>query len=65
MHGLSKAQANDRLAELIERIHLAEVWNQRIDSLSKGFKRRVGIAQTCMLSLLLCMARTNRSRSEP
>jgi ABC-2 type transport system ATP-binding protein len=45
MHGLSKAQANDRLAELIERVHLAEVWNQRIDSLSKGFKRRVGIAQ--------------------
>ncbi len=45
MHGLSKAQANNRLAELIERVHLAEVWNQRIDSLSKGFKRRVGIAQ--------------------
>jgi ABC-2 type transport system ATP-binding protein len=45
MHGLTPAQANDRLAELIERVHLAEVWNQRIDSLSKGFKRRVGIAQ--------------------
>jgi ABC-2 type transport system ATP-binding protein len=45
MHGLSKVQANRRLAELIERVHLAEVWNQRIDSLSKGFKRRVGIAQ--------------------
>ena len=45
MHGLRKAQANDRLAELVERVHLAEVWNQRIDSLSKGFKRRVGIAQ--------------------
>ena len=45
MHGLSKARANDRLAELIERVDLAEVWNQRIDSLSKGFKRRVGIAQ--------------------
>jgi ABC-2 type transport system ATP-binding protein len=45
MHGLSKAQANERLAEVVERVHLAEVWNQRIDSLSKGFKRRVGIAQ--------------------
>ena len=45
MHGLSKRQANDRLAELVERIDLAEVWNQRIDALSKGFKRRVGIAQ--------------------
>jgi ABC-2 type transport system ATP-binding protein len=45
MHGLSKPQANARLAELVERVELAEVWNQRIDSLSKGFKRRVGIAQ--------------------
>src|SRR5499427_9952685 len=45
MHGLSTREANGRLAELVERIHLAEVWNQRIDSLSKGFKRRVGIAQ--------------------
>jgi ABC-2 type transport system ATP-binding protein len=45
MHGLPKVQANRRLAELIGRVHLAEVWNQRIDSLSKGFKRRVGIAQ--------------------
>ncbi len=45
MHGLTRRQANDRLAELVQRVHLAEVWNQRIDSLSKGFKRRVGIAQ--------------------
>jgi ABC-2 type transport system ATP-binding protein len=45
MHGLSKRQANDRLAELVERIDLADVWNQRIEQLSKGFKRRVGIAQ--------------------
>jgi gliding motility-associated transport system ATP-binding protein len=45
MHGLAKQQANDRLGELVERVHLADVWNQRIDQLSKGFKRRVGIAQ--------------------
>jgi ABC-2 type transport system ATP-binding protein len=45
MHGLTPAQANDRLAELVERVGLAGVWNQRIESLSKGFKRRVGIAQ--------------------
>jgi ABC-2 type transport system ATP-binding protein len=45
MHGMSKPKANEQLAELVERVHLAEVWNQRIDSLSKGFKRRVGIAQ--------------------
>ena len=45
MHGMSKSQARKRLAELVERVHLIDVWNQRIDSLSKGFKRRVGIAQ--------------------
>ena len=45
MHGLSRGQADARLAELVDRVHLAEVWNQRIDQLSKGFKRRVGIAQ--------------------
>lgn len=45
MRGLTRAQANDRLAELVERIELKDVWNRRIDALSKGFKRRVGIAQ--------------------
>jgi ABC-2 type transport system ATP-binding protein len=45
MHGLSHARADERLGELVERVHLGEVWNQRIDQLSKGFKRRVGIAQ--------------------
>jgi gliding motility-associated transport system ATP-binding protein len=45
MHGMTKAQANTRLAELVERVDLADVWNQRIEALSKGFKRRVGIAQ--------------------
>jgi ABC-2 type transport system ATP-binding protein len=45
MHGLTKRQANNRLAELVDRIELVEVWNQRIEALSKGFKRRVGIAQ--------------------
>src|SRR6266446_4424142 len=34
MHGLSKSKTNDRLAELVERVHLIDVWNQRIDSLS-------------------------------
>ncbi len=45
MHGMSRAKADMRLAELVERVDLADVWNQRIESLSKGFKRRVGIAQ--------------------
>jgi ABC-2 type transport system ATP-binding protein len=45
MHGMSKPKTNLRLAELVERVDLADVWNQRIEQLSKGFKRRVGIAQ--------------------
>jgi ABC-2 type transport system ATP-binding protein len=45
MHGLSRRDTNNRLAELVDRIDLAGVWNQRIEALSKGFKRRVGIAQ--------------------
>lgn len=45
MRGLTRARANERLAELAERIDLEEVWNRRIEALSKGFKRRVGIAQ--------------------
>src|SRR6516162_3320741 len=45
MHGMTRAKANAQLAELVDRVHLAGVWNQRIESLSKGFKRRVGIAQ--------------------
>jgi ABC-2 type transport system ATP-binding protein len=45
IRGLRGAQLQDRLAEMVERIRLAEVWNKPIDNLSKGFKRRVGIAQ--------------------
>jgi ABC-2 type transport system ATP-binding protein len=45
MRGLDRATARRRLAELVERIDLEEVWNRRIEALSKGFKRRVGIAQ--------------------
>lgn len=34
-----------RLADVIERVELVEVLNRPIDNLSKGFKRRVGLAQ--------------------
>ncbi len=42
---ISGAARSARLAEMAERINLTEVWGQPIENLSKGFKRRVGIAQ--------------------
>ncbi|MEZ5659639.1 MAG: ABC transporter ATP-binding protein [Burkholderiaceae bacterium] len=45
MRGLDGNALQGRLAEMVERVRLAEVWNRQIDNLSKGYKRRVGIAQ--------------------
>jgi ABC-2 type transport system ATP-binding protein len=45
MRGLRGHRLNDRLAEMVERVDLADVWNRPIETLSKGFRRRVGIAQ--------------------
>lgn len=38
----------DRNKEVIQRLHLDKVLNQTIDTLSKGFKRRVGLAQAIL-----------------
>ena len=38
----------DRHKEVIQRLHLDKVLNQSIETLSKGFKRRVGLAQAIM-----------------
>ena len=45
LRGLGNDRLKIRLADMVEAINLAEVWGQQIDSLSKGYKRRVGIAQ--------------------
>lgn len=45
MRGLRGAKLNDRLAEMVERVRLAEVWARPVEALSKGYRRRVGIAQ--------------------
>lgn len=45
MRGLRKAELNNRLAEMAERVRLTEVWSRPIEALSKGYRRRVGIAQ--------------------
>ncbi|NNF79439.1 MAG: ABC transporter ATP-binding protein, partial [Rhizobiales bacterium] len=45
LRGLRGDGLNDRLADMAEQINLGEVWDQQIENLSKGYKRRVGIAQ--------------------
>jgi ABC-2 type transport system ATP-binding protein len=45
IRGLSGARKTARLDEVIGRLQLDEVLHQAIETLSKGFKRRVGLAQ--------------------
>ncbi len=45
---LSGQNKIDRNKEVIQRLHLDKVLNQSIDTLSKGFKRRVGLAQAIL-----------------
>ena len=45
MRGLNHNSLSNRLDEMANQINLKEMWNRPIETLSKGFKRRVGIAQ--------------------
>lgn len=45
VRGLSGAQLDARLSEVVDTLQLGKVLNQSIETLSKGFKRRVGLAQ--------------------
>jgi len=46
--GLSGADLAARIETVVEQVHLAGVLDQSIETLSKGFKRRVGIAQAIL-----------------
>ncbi len=48
IRGFSGAEARRRVARIVEMIHLGEVLGQPIETLSKGFKRRVGVAQALL-----------------
>ncbi|WP_416900278.1 MAG: ABC transporter ATP-binding protein [Minwuia sp.] len=48
VRGLSGADRRRRIAEVVERIELQRVMHQPIETLSKGFKRRVGLAQALL-----------------
>jgi len=45
---LTGKNKKDRIKEVIQRLHLDKVLNQSIETLSKGFKRRVGLAQAIL-----------------
>ncbi len=48
VRGLQGDFYKKRFGEVVERLHLAPVLDQPIDTLSKGFKRRVGLAQAIL-----------------
>lgn len=48
IRGIPRAERGKRIAEVVAKIHLDKVLNQRIETLSKGFKRRVGLAQAIL-----------------
>mgnify|MGYP001166328195 FL=1 len=45
IRGIHKKQLSDSISRVVENLSLHDVLNKRIEHLSKGFKRRVGIAQ--------------------
>jgi ABC-2 type transport system ATP-binding protein len=48
VRGMSSADTARRIDEVMARLQLGRVLNQPIDTLSKGFKRRVGLAQAIL-----------------
>lgn len=48
VRNLSGAERKRRIEEMVERIELQRVLHQPIETLSKGFKRRVGLAQALL-----------------
>ncbi len=48
IRGLSKPERKRRIEEVIEQVHLEEVIFRPVETLSKGFKRRVGLAQAIL-----------------
>jgi ABC-2 type transport system ATP-binding protein len=46
--GIPASRSRGRIDEVVSRVHLEGVMDQRIETLSKGFKRRVGLAQAIL-----------------
>ncbi len=48
IRGFDGVERNKRIDEVVEKVILGEVMSQPIETLSKGFKRRVGLAQAML-----------------
>jgi len=48
VRGLTGRRLEERIEAVVEQVHLSQVLDQSIETLSKGFKRRVGIAQAIL-----------------
>jgi len=48
IRGIAKAERKARIEDTVGKVHIGGVMGQRIDTLSKGFKRRVGLAQAIL-----------------
>ena len=48
IRGFDGAEKRRRIADVVEKVELADVIHQPIETLSKGFKRRVGLAQAML-----------------
>jgi ABC-2 type transport system ATP-binding protein len=48
IRGFSGGEAKRRIGRVVEMIRIAEVMHQPIETLSKGYKRRVGVAQALL-----------------
>ncbi len=48
LKGLNKSQKQVRLNEVKEMAQIGEVWQMKIETLSKGYQRRVGFAQSLL-----------------
>ena len=48
VRGFKGSDASSRIQSVAEKVQITDVLNQRIETLSKGFKRRVGLAQAIL-----------------
>jgi len=46
--GMKGSRLSDRIEEVGDLVHLTQVWHQPVETLSKGFKRRLGLAQAIL-----------------